>query len=55
MPLARGTKHESVVRRLRAASAAAIVRRARKVLGAVARPTHRTCRTGAGGDERRRR
>jgi len=39
MPLARGTKHESVVRRLRAASAAAIVRRARKVLGAVVHPT----------------
>lgn len=39
MPLARGTKHEAAVRRLRAAGAAAIVRRARKVLGAVVHPT----------------
>ena len=39
MPLARGTKHEGAVRRLRAAGAAAIVRRARHVLGAVVHPT----------------
>ena len=39
MPLARATVHEGAVRRLRAAGAAAIVRRARKVLGAVVHPT----------------
>jgi len=39
MPLARGTAHESAVRRLRATSAAAIVDRARNVLGAVVHPT----------------
>jgi Mg-chelatase subunit ChlD len=39
MPLARGTRHESAVRRLRAAAAAAIVRRAQAVLGSVVHPT----------------
>ena len=39
MPLARGTVHEAAVRRLRAAAAGAIVRRARQVLGAVVHPT----------------
>jgi Mg-chelatase subunit ChlD len=39
MPLARGTVHEAAVRRLRAAAAHAIVRRAQRVLGAVVHPT----------------
>jgi MoxR-like ATPase len=39
MPLARGTVHEAAVRRLRAAGAQAIVRRAREVLGSVVHPT----------------
>lgn len=42
MPMARGTVHEAAVRRLRAAAADAIVRRARAVLGSVVHPTRTT-------------